>query len=256
MNIYVMKNGERIGPCSLTEVREALAADRMSYNDPAWHEGAADWMPLHTVPGVMEPDAGLHQIITEGPQVRPWIRYWARSTDTMLTALSVGGIIGTLSVFAPISLPEGRGADAVFGAVILLVMIPVEALMLSLFGTTPGKWLFRIRVTTKGGKLLTYPQALRRSADVWLRGMGTGLIPLITLITSINAYRKLSSEGATSWDRAGNYTVSHRLIGIPGGIAAILLLTAIVAVSLFGTLAGDKLDSMLPAEDPTEVPAK
>src|SRR5262247_3675210 len=70
--------------------------------------------------------------------VRPWIRYWARMFD--LTVFSLPVAFG-LGVVAP-NLFSGLVADQLFGISLLFVWVFVEALLLSLFGTTPGKWLF------------------------------------------------------------------------------------------------------------------
>ena len=48
------------------------------------------------------------------------------------------------------------------------------------FGATAGKALLRVKVTNPDGRNLSYPQALSRSFNVWLRGLGIG-IPLVSL---------------------------------------------------------------------------
>nr|WP_296747815.1 RDD family protein [Thioalkalivibrio sp.] len=44
--------------------------------------------------------------------------------------------------------------------------------MISRLATTPGKWVFSIRVTHPDGSLLSFEQALRRSDMVWAKGLG------------------------------------------------------------------------------------
>lgn len=52
INIHVARQGVRYGPYTISQVRELLAAGRLSSDDLAWFEGAAGWMRLGVVPGV------------------------------------------------------------------------------------------------------------------------------------------------------------------------------------------------------------
>lgn len=52
------------------------------------------------------------------------------------------------------------------------LMVPLEALLLSAFGTTPGKWLMGLRVHSRDGGLLTFSQAMERECAVLSQGQG------------------------------------------------------------------------------------
>ena len=52
MQITIKRDGENHGPYPLEQVREMLANGSMQPTDLAHYEGAADWVPLHQVPGV------------------------------------------------------------------------------------------------------------------------------------------------------------------------------------------------------------
>lgn len=51
MNIYVTKNGQRLGPYSLKETQDLVNAGTFQTTDWAWHEGISMWMPLHKIAG-------------------------------------------------------------------------------------------------------------------------------------------------------------------------------------------------------------
>lgn len=154
------------------------------------------------------------------PQIRPWVRYAARMIDVMIWAFPAGFLIG---VFAPHLLGDDPSGDYALGWLVVLMWVFVEPLSLSVFGTTPGKWLLRIRLVYNGPEELSYGRALKRSVMVWWRGLGAGL-PLVSLITLILAFNKLKNQGRTSWDADGGFIVSHAKIGAGRAVLAFALL--------------------------------
>ena len=53
MQIHVDRGGQRFGPYSLEDVNRYLADGTLLPSDIGWHEGAADWMPLTKIAGVV-----------------------------------------------------------------------------------------------------------------------------------------------------------------------------------------------------------
>ncbi|MDP6035515.1 MAG: GYF domain-containing protein, partial [Verrucomicrobiota bacterium] len=53
MQIHVDRSGQRFGPYSLEDVNRYLADGTLLPSDIGWHEGAADWMPLTKIAGVV-----------------------------------------------------------------------------------------------------------------------------------------------------------------------------------------------------------
>ncbi len=49
MQIYIHRDGQQFGPYSVEQARDYLASGNLLPGDLAWHEGAADWMPLDQV---------------------------------------------------------------------------------------------------------------------------------------------------------------------------------------------------------------
>ena len=55
MMIHVMRDGQQFGPYTLEDVNAYLGQGTLLPTDQAWYEGAADWMLLTQVPGVLSP---------------------------------------------------------------------------------------------------------------------------------------------------------------------------------------------------------
>jgi hypothetical protein len=156
------------------------------------------------------------------------VRYWARSIDIALICIIVGLPIGAV-------LPDelnNRLVDQLVQFLAMTLWIPIEAALIATFGCTPGKALLRVRVSNKNGSNLSFGQALSRSFGVWLMGLGTGLIPLVTLATSLFAYNRLSKNGVTTWDRDGRFMVTHRKVGIVRTLVAIAIFAVIIAAAV------------------------
>jgi RDD family len=90
----------------------------------------------------------------------------------------------------------------------VIMWLPIEALFLWGLGTTPGKWVFGIKVRTQAGGTLRYWIALTRAFLVFIKGLGL-TIPLVSLITLIVSYDRLIKTGSTSWDKDLGTTVSY-----------------------------------------------
>ena len=148
-------------------------------------------------------------------QIHPWVRFFARSIDYSLFGFFL------ISINVNHTLSEFDIPIVIFPALLIFLWIFVEAGFLSIFGTTPGKWLLRTRVVNLFQHKPDFLSALRRSLSVWCNGMGVG-IPFITPITMIIAYYKLRRERHAVWDIDGGFFVKHRKISILRAILALL----------------------------------
>ncbi|MFZ7311698.1 RDD family protein [Comamonas jiangduensis] len=152
-----------------------------------------------------------------GGQHHPWRRLFARTVDICTTGL----VLFMLLIFAfSATMPEQAAGFAkaienpiIASVVLYLIWLPAEALLLSLFGTTPAKWLFGIRVAHPGGNLLSFAAALNRSFLVFVQGVGFG-IPFVALFTQLFAYRRLTKTGTTLWDTSTTAVVIHKKWGM------------------------------------------
>jgi hypothetical protein len=138
--------------------------------------------------------------------VRPWVRFWARYLDIGVFSILLG-------IFLAMSAPSMlENSTIVLNIFVYFIWIFAESVLLSSWGTTPGKWLLKIDIKKNNNKP-DFSSALNRSFTVWLRGMGLG-IPIISLFTLISSYNFLNKEGVTFWDKNGSFTMTHRKIGV------------------------------------------
>ena len=166
-----------------------------------------------------------------GGRHHPWRRLFARTVDTF----TAGPVLFLLLIFAfSATMPVQAAGFAkavenpiVAYIVLYLVWLLAEALLLSLFGTTPAKWLFGIRVEHPGGNLLSFSEALNRSFLVFVQGLGFG-IPFVSLFTQFFAYRRLTKTGTTLWDTSVGAVVLHKKWGVVRAL--------VCTVAVFGML--------------------
>ena len=102
MEIYVKRNGQRLGPYSLEELNRQLAAGSLNPSTQAWHADAPGWKPLFSIAGVILPGAASSSlrpigIATPTPPEAPryagfWIRAAALIIDSLILAIPIGGL--------------------------------------------------------------------------------------------------------------------------------------------------------------------
>lgn len=155
------------------------------------------------------------EIIDRG-NIRPWVRYWARTIDMYLLIT----LIFTLQkIFFP---TKELNLNIVLVGMYLLWML-IEAQLLATWGTTPGKWLLKTKVRDANYEKLTMKTALFRGFFVWVFGMG---LTIFTHIAEIIAYFNLQNSGITLWDKYFKCNVIHEEFGterIPLIIAVIVI---------------------------------
>jgi len=139
-------------------------------------------------------------------EVRPWTRFWARILDYIVFVSLIFFISKTL---LKLELNEGYSFLLYLTAVFIWVF--VEAVFLSAFGATPGKWLFNITLRDNNGKKLRLVPALSRSMSVWFYGLGTG-IPLLCFIGMGIQYNKLVHMKTTRWDAKRKYSIRYNYL--------------------------------------------
>jgi hypothetical protein len=156
------------------------------------------------------------------PRPHPWLRYFARAFDMSLAAVFLLPVAGGWA-------GEDLWSSYLVALVIYSVVFALEGFLISSFGTTPGKALFHIRVESSAGGRPTLPQAVRRSALVFLRGLALG-IPFLSLIAQILSYVQLTRDHITGWDRACATEVRHGEITV--GRAAVILIAYFTLIAV------------------------
>lgn len=125
-------------------------------------------------------------------EIHPWRRYFARTLDYILWSAFVQFILLVVIRIRPV---PGEFLDDLLGIGALALFVPVEALLLSKFGTTPGKYVMGIRVAYYQGGNLPYAEALERSVQVFIQGTACG-IPVASL--GLYAYRFFQLTGRST----------------------------------------------------------
>lgn len=159
------------------------------------------------------------------PSPHPWLRYLAKWIDCAIT-----GVLAVKIIFSGSS-PVPAYAS-IFGSILaIFIWMPIEALLLSTIGTSPGRWVTGLRVVGKNGERLTLGDALTRTVNLSFWGLAFAIFP-IALFTIYYAYKNLKSTGGTKWDRLANSVV---LYTHPGQLKIMLfgLLLVIAAIIAF-----------------------
>lgn len=158
-------------------------------------------------------------------ETHPWLRLLGRAIDMGLLIALAGILLGVLKARS-----VGPWVLYLYIWALSLLWIPLEALLLCYWGSTPGKWMVANSVRDAYGMRLPYHLALRRSLAVWLLGLGAGIVPL-TLVAMALSYSYLVREGQTPWDERGRWHVAH------GAIGPLQLVLLVLAVCMAAALA-------------------
>lgn len=233
MDIWIIVNGAKQGPIPDYELRSRIARGELDGATPAWHQGLAAWTPLRELalferefetPDIDDaPSSGNAATIAptvEAADVPPTLpsdtpkpylarRFWARWLDLHLYAGC-----WWLAIWA-----AGQDVRTVLADpwLILLHYVPwfaVEAVLIHRFGTTPGKWLLRLRVLNADGSRLTLAESVRRCTRVLFLGIGMGW-GFVSLICQLLALFSTRRAGSSLWDLAGGHHIDARPLRAP-----------------------------------------
>ena len=248
---YYALNGERVGPRSLEEVRALVANGVLDADSLVWTDGMREWARVGDFailsPEWVQPasapapraEAEWTPSVAPAPlpgtvgAPRPWLRLGARLTDILVCVFVMAGVASAVPGLVsrmPTDPTTIRVADQfLMTAALGVLVVLLEGLLLHLSGTTPGKSLFGVRVTTAEGGRLSLGQSFSRAARAWVLGMGAGL-PILTILVPIAGYFRLTSRGRTPWDEAMDLRVEHgemsagRALAIAGFLIMLLLM--------------------------------
>ncbi len=243
------------GPFAEAQLEPMVADGTLSHSTLVWCDGMAAWAPAATTrlarffdspppipdfasesslprpqevtaldaPTVFRGEAAAEE--TEAGwkrEPRPWMRYFARIIDITIA----GAVFGVAtSSFVPV---EVLGNAVVANVAATLVLMVSEPFLLAHWGWTPGKSLLGVRVRRRDGRRLSLGQAFWRAWGVAFSGMGLG-IPIVSFITLLVAYNRLTKTGITSWDENDDLQVTHKDPGLVKGTVAALIIIAIFA---------------------------
>lgn len=128
-------------------------------------------------------------------QSHPFRRYIARRLDQLFVSALVMLIV---IVFMHVR-PYTSMYDTLISMLSILACMPINALCLWMFGTTPGKFATGISVRDINDKNLTFLAAIKREWDVLRYGYGF-FIPIYTWIRQYKSYKTHTAGEELSWD--------------------------------------------------------
>ena len=99
------------------------------------------------------------------------------------------------------------GIDSILDTLVeFIMMLFLEPLWLHMFGTTPGKLIFGLRIENKEGEHLSYIEGLDRTFRVIGTGMGFN-IPIYNYICLWKSYRMCIENEILPWDEYTSYAI-------------------------------------------------
>ena len=237
MDIYWIENKQKHGPITVPDVIARVQMGELNADTTlGWHNGCEKWLPLKELPALADflaemqdkskatppPEEEKDELgellisneqkkqqplppipVTVLTQPSPGRRFLARLTDYAIYAALVMSCVYLLKLpfneFFIFSQPT-----------FWLPSIIIEAILLSNYGTTPGKRLMGISVRSLlDGNPPPMRYALSRALGVFIMGMGC-FMPPISVIMMCIAVHMVHKGSLTLWDnRARSITLSH-----------------------------------------------
>jgi len=150
----------------------------------------------------------------------PWRRFFARTLDLTLYML-IWWIFAYLVLHIPVLNWTIRNA-----IISMILMLLIEPLLLALFGTTLGKFIFGIRILNENGKRLPYGSGFTRACHIFYSGYGFS-IPIYNLVRLYKSYNICKEKGIMNWDVYGGWVCSVKARRLPLGACIYTLATAL-----------------------------
>jgi hypothetical protein len=204
-------------------------------------------LPPEPLPGTPLPQVGpaTAQVLTRAAvePSRPFVRFWARMFDFTLVSVIVFQFSDfafpqpqageNLGQFYTRYFEEMRSPELViFARTLFFAHIGwnvLEAVLIHLFGATPGKLLFGLKVRPADGGRLAFLPSLGRAFYVYVLGVGFYQFPFI-LIGMVFSFFRLTTTGLCYWDQHLKTRVEHTPLG------AVRIMLAIFAFFVLLTL--------------------
>jgi len=248
MKISIGRNGTEIGEWPAEEIRSFYQEGRLVDTDCYWTDGMTEWSPLarfirplHPFPATPSEQAlsSAGPTLSTSPFLQPdpvpakerqthfRVRAAARMIDLFLWALV------TTIFLIPLALVSGDVLNfdptpyssnqldiltwVLFFALTILGDISFiigEIICLSLLGTSPGKLLFELKVSSAdGGRFLPLKVSFLRGFYL-LADLGFMLFfPLNAVVSGIKNGRSFLKSGSTFWDRKSGTIVTRKPMG-------------------------------------------
>ena len=128
----------------------------------------------------------------------PWRRFFARSFDLSIAQLVIYAI---LCLCFRLNITQTANlVDWLLGYLAWALLLPLEALCISRFGTTPGKALMGISITDAYERPLSFGDAAMRTWEMFGRGQGYHL-PIYSVYRNWKSYKEVKNGEELEWDQ-------------------------------------------------------
>ncbi|MEZ5300926.1 MAG: RDD family protein [Verrucomicrobiales bacterium] len=247
MHYFIGDRGRKLGPFTKDQIEAKIAMGDLTAERLVWHSGLDGWKKLGECdefrrlldaearrdeaarfeespePSVYADAAERQREEEEDAAMqrpRPWVRLGARYVDALLfaspgivflTKVQPGGWPGT---------PEDSTIALVANLALMVSVALWEAASFKLFGTTPGKALFRVDVREASGEPLNFVRAAQRSLFAVAFGMGMLMLPVLVL-GHIIGYMALKTRRVAWWDDRLGTVVRHGPVGADRAFLAV-----------------------------------
>ena len=160
---------------------------------------------------------------------RPWHRLAARMFDYAIWGLVLALLLSQVRAMGIVSdqVAQWLTHPLLAPVVITASWIPIEALLITAVGTTPGKWLFGIYLQfsisdayARRNTMAQLTRGIKRAVRVWFEGVACGF-PLLAPVLVAVAYEKLAENQETDWDFAADCLVTHGPAGVVNTITGV-----------------------------------
>ena len=217
----------RLGPVSLDALRKMRSEGILSESSLVWREGMPAWLPLSEVPDLKQFPSAHHNLLSPSSTRRAIARLIDWYAMTLLISFPIGFALGLLNPGFALWIQD-LGSQMLFGWLVLTPLAFVaEAMVFGLFGTTLGKALFSITVTTVDGHRPTFSQYNQRQFDVYCAA--GSCVPFLYLFFVMVWERQIRRTGQASYDE-NRFAVTAPKLGFLRGVATAAVLFALVLI--------------------------
>jgi uncharacterized RDD family membrane protein YckC len=150
MQIHVAKSGQQSGPYTVEQVQNMVRSGLLSAADLGWHEGMAEWAPLHTIAGLGVPPptgAAASPMGAGGPPADRVKRLVATLLDGLIFGVTAAMAFGA-GFLSGAGFHWGVGLLSGFGlmSIVWLGMLVCQCYLLAVRGQTIGKIVMGLRI--------------------------------------------------------------------------------------------------------------
>lgn len=172
--------GKRKGPLSFEEICDLFADGTLTTKTLVWTKGQDAWAPLSEVEEFEDalnavppepPQPTVREKNIELPLAGPWRRFFARIIDLWAISLPTAFLVSYILAATYLEFyfwMQEPGSEVLFGWLIIPLVLLVEAIIYGVCGTTLGKAILGIKVTTVSAYKVTFSQYARRLVGTYV----------------------------------------------------------------------------------------